>query len=87
MEQNQKNVAHTDQPLREGNIHISAPHIYGSVLEALELHPQSSLSFLNVGAGTGYMSCIVATILGLQSNNYGECAALYILIEYKLVAD
>ena len=53
-------------------MHISAPHIYGSVLEALELRPNSSLSFLNIGSGTGYMSCIVATILGSHSNNYGK---------------
>ncbi|CAB9506930.1 Protein-L-isoaspartate O-methyltransferase domain-containing protein [Seminavis robusta] len=68
---NQRDLAHSDQPLREGNLHISAPHIYGSVLEALELTPQSSLSFLNVGSGTGYMSCIVASVLGCHSNNYG----------------
>jgi protein-L-isoaspartate O-methyltransferase len=70
-EQNQKDLAHSDQPLREGNLHISAPHIYGSVVEALELTPDSSLSFLNVGSGTGYMSCIVATVLGCHSSNYG----------------
>lgn len=68
---NQKAMAHADQPLRDGNLHISAPHIYGSVLEALELRPNSSLSFLNVGSGTGYLSCIVASVLGCQSNNYG----------------
>jgi len=68
--QNNKNLAHSDQPLKEGNIHISAPHIYGSVLEALELHRNSSLSFLNVGSGTGYVSCIVATILGQKSNHF-----------------
>jgi len=63
-------MAHSDQPLKEVNIHISAPHIYGSALEALELHQNSSLSFLNVGSGTGYVSCIVATILGPKSNNF-----------------
>jgi protein-L-isoaspartate O-methyltransferase len=46
-------MAHADQPLKEGNIHLSAPHIYGSALEALELQPHSSLSFLNCGSGTG----------------------------------
>lgn len=46
--------------------------MYGSVLEALELKSNSSLSFLNVGSGTGYLSCIVATILGPHSNNYGK---------------
>jgi protein-L-isoaspartate O-methyltransferase len=64
-------MAHADQPLQERNIHISAPHIYGSALEALDLTPNSTLSFLNVGSGTGYMSCIVAAILGSCSTNYG----------------
>jgi len=64
-------MAHSDQPLKEGHIHISAPHIYGSVIEALELTPNSATSFLNIGSGTGYLSCIVATILGPSSTNYG----------------
>lgn len=68
-------MAHTDQPLKEGNVHLSAPHIYGSALEALELQPQSSLSFLNVGSGTGYVSCIVADIMGTRSSNYGKIAS------------
>ena len=53
-------------------MHISAPHIYGSALEALDLVPDSSMSFLNVGSGTGYISCVVAHILGPNSLNYGE---------------
>lgn len=63
--------AHSDQPLREGNVHISAPHMYGAALEALDLQENSSMSFLNVGSGTGYMNCIVAVILGPYSTNYG----------------
>jgi hypothetical protein len=42
-----------------------------AAIEALNLVPHSSLSFLNVGAGTGYMSCIVATILGPNSLHIG----------------
>jgi len=64
-------LAHADQPLKEGNVHISAPHIYGSALEALELRADSSLSFLNVGSGTGYVSSIVAAIMGPTSSNLG----------------
>mmetsp|Transcript_38520 Transcript_38520/g.84544 ORF Transcript_38520/g.84544 Transcript_38520/m.84544 type:complete len:333 (-) Transcript_38520:280-1278(-) len=64
-------LAHTDQPLKEGNIHISAPHIYGAALEALELKQNSTLSFLNIGSGTGYLSAIVAKILGPKSLNFG----------------
>jgi protein-L-isoaspartate O-methyltransferase len=68
--QNRQEMAHSDQPLKEGNVHISAPHIYGSVLEALELRKDTSLSFLNAGSGTGYLTCIAATILGSRSSHY-----------------
>jgi len=67
--QNLQNMAHTDQPLREGNIHISAPHIYATVVEALELKPNSSQSFLNLGSGTGYLSSVVAEIVGHTCNS------------------
>ena len=61
--------AHLDEPLREGNIHISAPHMYGAILESLELDANNSpISFLNLGSGTGYLSVIVAYILGTKSN-------------------
>jgi protein-L-isoaspartate(D-aspartate) O-methyltransferase len=51
-------------------VHISAPHMYGTVVEALELKPNSCTSFLNIGSGTGYLSCIVASILGPTSTHY-----------------
>lgn len=63
--------AHQDMPLKQGNIHISAPHIYGAVVEALDLESDSCQTFLNIGSGTGYFSCIVAQILGSKSLNYG----------------
>ena len=65
-----KDIAHKDQPIRDENIHISAPHIYGSVLEALELKNDTGLSFLNAGSGTGYLTCIAASILGSRSVHY-----------------
>lgn len=68
--QDNLHVAHSDLPLREGSVHISAPHMYGSILEALELRENSPLSFLNAGSGTGYLSCIVATILRSPSSHY-----------------
>lgn len=43
--------AYADAPLRSGFVHLSAPHIYGCVAEALELKPGAS--FLNIGSGTG----------------------------------
>lgn len=69
--QNRQDLAHSDQPLKEGPIHISAPHIYGCIAEALDLTPNSSLSFLNIGSGTGYLSSIVAHILGPMGVCYG----------------
>jgi len=70
--QGNETLAHSDQPLKEGNVHISAPHIYGSAIEALDLVPNSCTSFLNIGSGTGYVSAIVADILGPNSLNYGK---------------
>jgi protein-L-isoaspartate O-methyltransferase len=61
----QTDAAHADRPLKDGDIHISAPHIYGTVLEALEL--TSGSSFLNVGSGTGYLTCMVSHIMGPTS--------------------
>lgn len=63
--------AHADEPLREGQIHISAPHIYGCIVEALQVTPKSSMSFLNIGSGTGYLSSIVAHIVGPTGMCYG----------------
>ena len=65
-----QDIAHKDQPIRDNKIHISAPHIYGSVIEALELKRDSGLSFLNAGSGTGYLTCIAAAILGPRSVHY-----------------
>lgn len=62
-------------------MHISAPHIYASAMEALDLEPNSSLSFLNIGSGTGYISCIVAEILGPKSIHYGMYRVLMRVLE------
>lgn len=51
-----------DRPIRVGNVHISAPHMYATVLEALDLQP--GLSMLTVGSGSGYFCTLVSTILG-----------------------
>jgi protein-L-isoaspartate O-methyltransferase len=80
-------MAYSDQPLREGDIHLSAPHMYGAIVEQLDLtgststalehneeddaHGATSMSFLNVGSGTGYLSCIVARLLSKSSVLYG----------------
>lgn len=66
-----KSFAYADEPLKAGNVHISAPHIYCYVLEALELHPNASLSFLNIGMGTGYLTCLAAEIMGPNATYFG----------------
>jgi len=50
-------------------VHLSAPYIYARVAEAMELEP--GMSFLNVGAGIGYFSSIIAHILGKTSAVHG----------------
>jgi len=51
-----------DRPIKEGNVHISAPHMYATVLEALNIQPGQSI--LTVGSGSGYFCTLCATILG-----------------------
>lgn len=57
--------------------HISAPHIYGAVLEALDLQPNSSHAFLCIGSGTGYLCAIAAEIMGPKSLNFGKRIYVY----------
>jgi protein-L-isoaspartate O-methyltransferase len=69
--QKQSHLAYTDQPIREGNIHISAPHIYGTILEALDLpSTEAGSTFLNLGSGTGYLTCLVTQVMGPQTIAY-----------------
>jgi protein-L-isoaspartate O-methyltransferase len=64
-------LAYTDQPIREGSIHISAPHIYGTILEALDLpSTKAGSTFLNLGSGTGYLTCLVTQVMGPQTIAY-----------------
>eukprot|EP00456_Euglypha_rotunda_P049735 TRINITY_DN39918_c0_g3_i2.p1 TRINITY_DN39918_c0_g3~~TRINITY_DN39918_c0_g3_i2.p1 ORF type:complete len:187 (+),score=11.02 TRINITY_DN39918_c0_g3_i2:138-698(+) len=61
--------AYADAPVKIGKIHISSPHIYGMVLEALDLSP--GLSFCNIGCGSGYLSALVAVLTGAKAVNQG----------------
>lgn len=40
-------------------------------MESLDLEPGSSQNFLNIGSGTGYLSCIVSQVLGPDACLYG----------------
>ncbi len=62
-------AAYHTSPFKRGNVHLSAAHIYVMVLKALEL--RNGVSFLNVGSGTGYLSCLVAELVGLDSLSHG----------------
>lgn len=53
-----------DRPFRLRNVHLSAPHMYSTVIEALQLSRSSNLSFLNIGSGSGYLTCLVACLIG-----------------------
>ena len=55
-------VRYANMPFRNGVQHLSAPSIYGTALESLEL--REGLSFLNVCSGTGYFSALACQILG-----------------------
>ncbi|CAE7656554.1 PCMTD1 [Symbiodinium sp. CCMP2592] len=59
-----------DAPLRHGKLHQSAPHIYARALEAL-MPLKPGMSFLNIGSGTGYFSCLVAEVVGECGVNDG----------------
>lgn len=59
--QGAEDVAYHDRPIREGRVHLSAPHMYAAVVETLELKPGQS--FLNLGSGSGYLSHIVAALI------------------------
>jgi protein-L-isoaspartate O-methyltransferase len=45
--------------------------MYGCIVEALDISPNTSVSFLNIGSGTGYVSCIVSQIVGPTGTCFG----------------
>ena len=66
---NNRIEAYSDRPFRNNFIHISAPHIYVTVLVALDLN--QGQAFLNIGSGSGYLSCIASCLLGEGGVSHG----------------
>ena len=61
--------AYEDHAWRRGTLHLSAPCIYTRALEALKL--ERSVSFLNIGSGTGYFSTMAGMLIGPFGINHG----------------
>ncbi|XP_046740437.1 protein-L-isoaspartate O-methyltransferase domain-containing protein 1-like [Diprion similis] len=61
--------AYKDLAWKHGNLHLSAPCVYGVAMEFLSLKPGQS--FLNIGSGTGYFSTMAGLFLGPYGINHG----------------
>jgi protein-L-isoaspartate(D-aspartate) O-methyltransferase len=62
-----RELAYLDEPVHYPPFHLSAPHMYATVLEAMDL--SEGMSFLNIGSGSGYLSFLVAKIVGHGVNH------------------
>lgn len=62
VQEEDRELAYQDRPYKRGPLHLSAPHMYVSVLEALDL--RRGQAFLNIGSGSGYLSCLASFLLG-----------------------
>lgn len=67
-------------------MHLSAPHMYVTVLEALNLQPGQA--FLNVGSGSGYLNCLASFLLGPSGVSHGvEIQPTLVVHSRKCIAD
>jgi len=74
--------AYRDSAWQSGDVHLSAPSVYATVLECLDLH--KGQKFLNIGSGIGYFSTLAGLLLGkLHLNIY----SLYYFSEFKLIVN
>ncbi|GAB5357647.1 hypothetical protein AAMO2058_000392000 [Amorphochlora amoebiformis] len=62
-------LAYEDRPIKHKHIHMSAPHIYASSLEYLDL--KEGNKFLCIGSGTGYFCHLVKHIIGPKGIVHG----------------
>jgi len=63
--------AYDNEPVKEGMLHLSAPYLYAKAVEELDLIGKESIDMLNVGSGTGYLSCIISKLLGPTGSVHG----------------
>lgn len=88
-----RSEAYHDRPFKRDFVHISAPHMYVTVLSALDVRPGHA--FLNIGSGSGYLSCLVACLLGEGGVSHGIDCNLDVVIHsvsccdrwYKAILD
>lgn len=64
-----RSLAYADRPFRHEHVHISAPHMYATVLEQLEL--SEGLSFLNIGESYGHMIEFSLSFILQRSSSMG----------------
>ncbi|CAH1736527.1 unnamed protein product [Aphis gossypii] len=64
-----KQIAYRDNAWQSDKIHLSAPSVYATVLECLDLH--KGHAFLNIGSGVGYFSTLAGLLLGVNGVNHG----------------
>lgn len=57
-----KRFAYRDLAWQSKELHLSAPCVYATVLECLDLCPGHT--FLNIGSGIGYFSTVAGLLLG-----------------------
>jgi len=69
-----KQMAYRDNAWQSDKIHLSAPSVYATVLECLDLH--KGHTFLNIGSGVGYFSTLAGLLLG---KCYVNICSLYYL--------
>ena len=63
-EHSTEEIRYINSPFRNGAQHLSAPCIYATAMEGLEL--STGCSFLNVCSGTGYLSALVSQVVGTK---------------------
>lgn len=59
--------AYRDINWHSGDVHLSAPIVYATVLKCLDLH--NGHTFLNIGSGIGYFSTLAGLLLGKPNLN------------------